>query len=81
MNVQLAALTDGSALKTWLLIIIGNFFIILIAARGVGHFMKQQWGELITMIVAGVVVAGFVYFPDTAIALLGDIWTKVSGNA
>ncbi|MFH9355156.1 hypothetical protein [Kitasatospora sp. NPDC017646] len=77
---QLAALTDGTAFKNWALLICGNLFLAFLAVRMVGQFMKEEWGRLITTIVAAVAVAGFIWFPDTAKTLLGDVWTKVTGN-
>ncbi|MET9183262.1 TcpD family membrane protein [Kitasatospora aureofaciens] len=79
-GAHLAALTDGTAFKNWALLIIGNGFIIFCAFRLVGQFMKEEWGRMTTTIVAAVLVAGFVWFPDTAKTLLGDVWTKISGN-
>lgn len=44
---QLAALTTGSDLKTWVLLIAGNVFIIILVIRAITYYAKREWGELI----------------------------------
>ncbi|MFF2548369.1 hypothetical protein ACFVUY_38230 [Kitasatospora sp. NPDC058063] len=77
--VQLA-LTDGSALSKWLIVVAGNAFLVFLIYRMVGQFSKQNWGGMVTTVAAAVIVVGFVYFTDTSVALLGEVWTKVQGN-
>ena len=77
---QLAALTTGSELSTWIRIVVGNLFLAWLAVRAFGHFVKKDHGEMITMAVTAVFVAGFVWFPDSTKALLGAVWQKVSGS-
>ncbi|MEU8516350.1 hypothetical protein AB0C76_32925 [Kitasatospora sp. NPDC048722] len=74
------ALTDFGAFKTWGLLVVGNAFLLFCAFRLVGQFMKEEWGKMTSTIVAAVIVVGFVWFPDTAKTLLGDIFTKITGN-
>ncbi|MFJ5099255.1 TcpD family membrane protein [Streptomyces sp. NPDC088557] len=76
--VTLAALTDGSAVSDWILKVAGNVLLALIALRALKHFAKEDWGAMITMVVAAVFVAGFVWFPSETQSLLGGVWSKVS---
>ncbi|MBF6050153.1 hypothetical protein GO001_34125 [Streptomyces sp. NRRL B-1677] len=79
--VTLAApLVTGDGLKKWVLVVAGNLFIAVLAARLVGCFMKKDWGEMITMFAAAVLVVGFVYFPDQTVELLKTIWQTVVGS-
>lgn len=64
----------GTDFKAMALIVIGNVFIVVLAVRAFGSWMKQQWGELIATVVGAILVAGFVYFPDQAIGLLQNLW-------
>lgn len=73
-------MTSGEDLRDWILLVAGNIFIIVLAARSVGHFAKREFGEMIGMCVAAVVVAGFVYFPDESIDFLTDIWQTFLGS-
>ncbi|MDJ0345556.1 TcpD family membrane protein [Streptomyces sp. H10-C2] len=81
MHHYQAALTTGAELKTWILVVVGNVFAAVLAVRAVGHFMKKDWGEMVTMGVAAVFVGAFIWFPDSVQAMLGGIWGKVSGAA
>ena len=73
------ALTSGAVLKVWVFLIAGNAFLIILAVRAIGHYAKREWGELIGHILAGVVVAGFVFATDTTKNMLVEIWNKVAG--
>lgn len=72
-------LTDASDLKDWVLLIAGNVFIIILVVRAIGYYAKREWGELIGHILIAVIVAGFIFTPNTAISLLRGIWEKVAG--
>ncbi|MGW1072740.1 hypothetical protein [Streptomyces sp. NPDC002537] len=74
------ALTSGAELKSWVIMIAGNIFLIVLAVRAIGHYAKREWGELLGHFLAGVVVAGFVFESDVTIQMLKDIWTKVAGS-
>jgi hypothetical protein len=76
---DLAALTTGADLKTWILAIAGNVFVALLVIRGLGAFLKRDYGEMATLFVAGVLLAGLIWFPDGAVALMKAIWQKVVG--
>ncbi|MEU8550965.1 hypothetical protein AB0C81_28975 [Streptomyces roseoverticillatus] len=75
-----APLVTGEGLKKWVLVVAGNLFIAVLAARMVGSFMKKDWGGMITMCAAAVLVVGFVWFPDATVELLKGIWQKVIGS-
>jgi Co/Zn/Cd efflux system component len=75
--VTLAALTDGAALSSWVLLVVGNLFAAWLAIRAFKHFVKDDWGGMITMAIAAIFVAGFVWFPTQTRGLLGSLWTKV----
>ncbi|MHA7957164.1 hypothetical protein ACX9I7_05325 [Streptomyces sp. L500] len=74
------ALTTGAELQTWVIMVAGNIFLIVLAVRAVGHYAKREWGELLGHFVAGVVVAGFVFSSGTAKTMLIAIWNKVAGS-
>ncbi|MFD9084548.1 hypothetical protein [Streptomyces erythrochromogenes] len=77
--MQTLALTDGASLLGWTKTIAGNIFLIILLVRAVMHYSKREWGELIGHIIAGVIVAGFVFQTEATKQLLVDIWGKVSG--
>ena len=78
--VELAAgLTTGSQLKDWILVVAGNLFAAFLAVRALGHFIKKEWGEMVTLVVAAVFVGAIVWAPDTVKAFLTGVWDKVAG--
>jgi hypothetical protein len=79
---QLAApLTTGAELKDWILVVAGNVFAALLAVRGLGHFLKKEWGEMVTLAVAAVFVGALIWYPDAVKAVLSGVWNKVAGTA
>ncbi|MFF6852751.1 hypothetical protein [Streptomyces antimycoticus] len=75
-----APLTTGAELKDWILIITGNVFFAILAMRATGHFLKKEWGEMVTMGVAAVFVAAVIWYPDGVKDVLTGIWNKVAGT-
>lgn len=71
-----APLTDGADLKTWVLVIVGNIFIAVLAVRLLGHYAKREWGDLVTNLIAAVVLVGIIYFPDQFVSVLKLLWQK-----
>ncbi|MFI9005523.1 MULTISPECIES: hypothetical protein [Streptomyces] len=81
-SVDLAAtLTTGESLKTWVLLVVGNIFIAFLAIRAVGHFIKKEWGEMVSLLVAAVFVGGIIWAPTVVKDMLLGIWNKVAGTA
>ncbi|MFE4497117.1 hypothetical protein ACFRKD_32195 [Streptomyces niveus] len=79
---QLAApLSTGSELRDWILIVVGNLFGAFFAVRAFGHFLKREWGEMVTLFVAAVFVGGAVWAPDVMEDVLIAVWDKVRGAA
>ncbi|MGW3377408.1 TcpD family membrane protein [Streptomyces hydrogenans] len=76
--ITLAALTSGNALKNWVLLIVGNLFAAWLGIRAFRHFVKDDWGGMITMAIGAIFVAGFVWFPTEAQSLLSSLWSKVT---
>jgi len=70
----------GQAVKTAILLILGNVFIVLLAVRAVGAWARKEWGELVALVVGAVVVAGFIYFPDQIVNLLKTVYTQLTGS-
>lgn len=80
--VELAApLTTGESLKNWILIVVGNLFLAFLAIRALGHFIKKEWGEMVTLLVAAVFVGAVVWAPLVVKDVLVGIWNKVAGTA
>ncbi|WP_137235523.1 hypothetical protein [Streptomyces sp. BPSDS2] len=80
--VELAApLTTGESLKNWILIVVGNLFMGFLAVRALGHFIKKEWGEMVTLMVAAVFVGAVVWAPLVVKDVLVGIWNKVAGTA
>lgn len=70
----------GDALKSAILLVVGNAFIVVLAVRAFGHWAKREYGEFVGLIVSAVLVAGFVYFPDEAVNLLKNMWNSLFGG-
>lgn len=75
-----ASLTTGAALKSWILLVAGNLFAAFVAVRALGHFLKKEWGEMVTLTVAAVFVAALIWSPDTVQAFLTGVWNKARGS-
>ncbi|MFE9701699.1 hypothetical protein [Streptomyces sp. NRRL S-920] len=73
------ALTSGADLKTWVFLIAGNIFLIILVVRAIGHYAKREWGELIGHVITGILVAGFVFATDTTKTMFVEIFNKVAG--
>lgn len=69
---------DG--IKNIVLALAGNVFIIIFVIRAVGAYAKREWGELVTNILAAILIAGFIYFNDSTINILKWIWGQVTGG-
>ncbi|MFJ4700540.1 hypothetical protein ACIP5N_21825 [Streptomyces sp. NPDC088768] len=66
------------ALVSWILAIVGSLFVAVLAVRGFGHWMKKEWGALISHIVGGAVVAVMIFTPTQAVNILKFIGAKIA---
>lgn len=71
---------DGTAVKDAVLVLAGNIFIIIFIVRCVGSFAKKEWGELVVNFLAGIVIAGLVYFTTESINVLKSAWSLFFGG-
>ncbi|MEV7418981.1 hypothetical protein [Streptomyces sp. NPDC089919] len=81
MHATTLALTTGSELRNWILAVAGNLFAAILAVRAVGYFIKDEWGKMITLVVAAVFVGAMIWLPDEMRTLLTGVWGKVAGSA
>lgn len=70
----------GQTFFDWVLTIIGNALIVAMVIFAVRAWGTKQWGEFIGIFVGGIVIGGFVWFPDQALAVLKAIWTAIFGG-
>lgn len=70
----------GDGLKTAALVIIGNIFIVLLAAKALTYWAQERFGLLISCIAGAVVIAGFVWFPDQTKTILSSWWGSLTGT-
>ncbi|MEV7419860.1 hypothetical protein [Streptomyces sp. NPDC089919] len=75
------ALTTGSQLRDWILTAAGNLFGAFLAVRAISYFIKDDWGKMITLVIAAVFVGAMIWLPDEMRALLTGLWSKVEGSA
>jgi len=64
----------GSDLKTAVLVVAGNIFIVILVIRSLGSYAKKEWGELIGQLLIAVVLAGLIYANDTTMTLIKSVW-------
>lgn len=55
--------------------IIGTFAIVVLAARALAAFADEQYGKMVTLLLAAVPVFGFAYFPDATVNILNGLFT------
>ncbi|WP_217225954.1 hypothetical protein [Streptomyces anulatus] len=63
---------------SWILTVVGSLFAAVLAVRGFGHWMKKEWGALITHIVGGAVVAIMIFTPNQAVTILKFVGSKIT---
>ncbi|WP_129662445.1 hypothetical protein [Rothia uropygialis] len=66
--------------KDWLLVILGNIFIVILAVRMIGAWMKREYGDMMTNAVLGLIVAYIVYDSDGAVGLMKRLAGMIFGN-
>lgn len=73
-------MTDLSGLKDWVIIVVGNLFIVLLLVRALGSWAKRDWGDLITNLVVAIVIGFLVYANDAAVALIQQLGQTAFGG-
>lgn len=73
-------MTDLSGAKDWVIVVVGNVFIIILLFRVIGAWAKREWGELLTNLVMAVVIGFLVYANDAAIALIKQLGNLAFGG-
>lgn len=73
MDAVLAVNINVDGLRTIVLTVLGTLFVIILVIRVFNHWTKSDWGKLVGELVLAIIVAFFVYFPDTAVELLKSI--------
>lgn len=68
----------GNGLVSWALTIVGSLFGLVLGVRGFQHWMKKEWGALITHLAGGAVVAFMIFSPDQAVTILKLIGSKLA---
>lgn len=81
-GVHLADLTaqSGQALQKVILGICGTALIVLVAVKALKAYAEDKYGKLASLVIAGGLVAFFVYFPDDAIALLKSLGSSANSG-
>ncbi|WP_199550307.1 TcpD family membrane protein [Streptomyces sp. N35] len=69
----------GSPIKTLVLLVLGNLFVAMLAVRVIGHWMKSEWGKLVTTLAGAALVAFVVWAPESAVNLLKSLGNKLIG--
>lgn len=67
--------TSGTDVRNIALGIIGTFAIVVLAARALASFADEQYGKMITLLLAAVPVFGFAYFPDVTVNILKGLFS------
>lgn len=67
--------TSGTSVRDIALGIIGTFAIVVLAARALAAFADEQYGKMVTLLLAAVPVFGFAYFPDSTVNILNGLFT------
>lgn len=65
---------SGTGLREIILGILGTLLIVVIAFRCFAAFTEERYGKMLGIIAAGIVVAGFVYFPSQAVGIFKGLW-------
>jgi len=69
----------GDAIRDGILVLAGNIFIIIFVVRSVGAYGKKEWGELTINLIAAVLLVGLIYFNESFIELLRNVWQLIVG--
>ncbi len=69
----------GEGIKDWILAIMGNALIAILAVGIVIYIARSEVGKVIGLIAGAALAALFVYFPDTGVNLLKTISGAFAG--
>lgn len=58
----------GQNVVDFVLLIVGQFFIAVLAIRAFAHWAKAEWGAMLGFLLSGIPVAIAVYKPDWMVA-------------
>jgi hypothetical protein len=72
---------SGSSLKTAILGICGTIFVIILAAKTLSAWAEEKYGKMVTLLVAGAVVAFVLFFPDQAVTVLKNIGSSIGSGS
>jgi hypothetical protein len=54
--------------------VIGNLVVLVLAIRLFLAWLRKGYAEMVTEILAAVVIFGFINFPDQAVAIFTWVW-------
>lgn len=58
----------------------GGIFLCVLIVRMVSAYAKREYGEMVTNLLAAVVVAGFVYDPTGVMGMLKSAWNMLKST-
>jgi hypothetical protein len=70
---------SGTDARNIVLGIIGTFAVVVLAVRALGAFADDQYGKMITLLLASIPVFGFAYFPDSTVNIITGLFTAFTG--
>lgn len=65
---------DGSELSKWVLVVMGNIAIIIVAGKIIHNLGKEDWGKIVGIVAGACLMFGVITFPQQTAELLADIW-------
>lgn len=68
----------GDVFTNWLLAILGNVFLLILVYRAVGHYARNEKGELLGHVALGILVAGFVYMPTQVVGIFKGAFSLIT---
>lgn len=74
-----AAMPSLDSFKNIVITLVGTLVIIILVIRVTTAYAKKQWGELVTEVIAIVVIGWFVWNTDGAISTIKEISAGIFG--
>ncbi|WP_331752853.1 hypothetical protein OG440_38635 (plasmid) [Streptomyces sp. NBC_00637] len=68
----------GNSFVDYALAIVASLFGLVLAFRGFMHWMKKEWGALVTHIAGAAVVAVMIFTPNQAVTILKFVGAKIA---